>query len=183
MGSLNMGVEGNQIVSYQEYGPSDVDEQGPGTDEGVNWAEKHGPAIVDRPPDVELHRPSDVNWTDNVVHAKVNKEAGNKDTGKQVLEEGQGGGKAKGEAEGQTEVEAEAEAKDDAYILVESDYEQEADDIAAETCVDPIKIWDSLNVPNRPHEECAPRSNLKDVSDELNSLEGSDDEEGEQGPV
>ncbi|KAI9184933.1 hypothetical protein LWI28_002607 [Acer negundo] len=141
MGSLNMGVEGNQIVSYQEYGPYDVDEQGPGTDEGVNWAEKHGLAIVDRPPDVELHRPSDVNWTDNVVHAKVNKEAGNKDTGKQ------------------------------------------ADDIAAETCVDPIKIWDSLNVPNRPHEECAPRSNLKDVSDELNSLEGSDDEEGEQGPV
>ncbi|KAK3230938.1 hypothetical protein Dsin_002819 [Dipteronia sinensis] len=51
------------------------------------------------------------------------------------------------------------------------------DDIAAETCVDPTKIWDSLNVPNRPYEERASRSNLEDVSDELCSLEGSDVEE------
>ncbi|KAK0601071.1 hypothetical protein LWI29_021049 [Acer saccharum] len=56
-------------------------------------------------------------------------------------------------------------------LSVESDYEQEADDIAAETCVDSTKIWDGLNVPNRQHQECA------SGSDELNSLEGSDGEE------
>ena len=112
-----------------------------------------------------------------MVHARVNKEAGNKDKGKQVLEEGQGEGEAESEAQGQVEVEAEAEAQDDADMLVESDYEQEADDITAETCVDPTKIWDGLNVPNRQHQECA------SGSDELNSLEGSDGEEGEQGRV
>ncbi|KAK4841307.1 hypothetical protein QYF36_002468 [Acer negundo] len=113
---------------------------------------KHGPATVDGPPDVELHGLSDVNWVDNVVHAKVNKEAG------------------------EAEAKGEVEAQDDAYILVESDYKQKADDITAETCVDPTKIWDSLNVPNRSHEECASGFDLEDVSDELNSLEGSDGE-------
>ena len=54
-------VEGNELVPYQEHGPSDVNEQGFGTVDGVNWAEKHGPATVDGPPDVELHGPSDVN--------------------------------------------------------------------------------------------------------------------------
>ncbi|KAI9170021.1 hypothetical protein LWI28_021218 [Acer negundo] len=117
---------------------------------------KHGPATVDGPPDVELHGLSDVNWVDNVVHAKVNKEAG------------------------EAEAKGEVEAQDDAYILVESDYKQKADDITAETCVDPTKIWDSLNVPNRSHEECASGFDLEDVSDELNSLEGSDGEKAEK---
>ncbi|KAK1582069.1 hypothetical protein Q3G72_011542 [Acer saccharum] len=136
-------VEGDEMVPYQEHGPADVDEQGSGIVDGV---EKHGPVTVDGPPDVELHGPSNVNWADTQLHARVNKEAGNKDKGNQVLEEGQG--EAKGEAEGEGEV----EAQDDADILVESDYEQEADDIAAETCVDPTKIWDGLNVPNRQHQ-------------------------------
>ncbi|KAI9153472.1 hypothetical protein LWI28_011841 [Acer negundo] len=159
-----------------EHEPVDVDEQWPSTIDGVNWAENHGPATVYGPHDVELHRPSDVNWTDNVVHVRVNKEAGNKDKGKHVLEEGQ----AECEAQGLAKVEVEVEVED---ILVESDYEQEADDIAAETYVDQIKIWDSLNVPNIPHEECASGSDIKDVYDELNSLDGSDGEKGEQGRV
>ncbi|KAK4859900.1 hypothetical protein QYF36_013839 [Acer negundo] len=94
------------MLPYQEHGT-------------VDGPEKHRPATIDEPLYVELHGPSDVNWADNVVHARVNKEAGNKDKGKQELEEGQGEGEAESE----------------------------------------------------------------DVSDELNSLEGSDGEEGEQGRV
>ena len=100
-------AERNEMVSYQEHGLSDVDEQVPGTVHGVNWAEKHGPVIVDGPPDVELHGPSNVNWVDNVVHVRVNKEAGNNDKGNQVLEKGQGEGEAESEAEGQAESEVE----------------------------------------------------------------------------
>ncbi|KAK4833578.1 hypothetical protein QYF36_007516 [Acer negundo] len=84
---------------------------------------------------------------------------------------------------GEGETEGEAEAQDDADILVESDYEQEADDIATETYVDQTKIWDSLNVPNIPHEEYASGYDIEDVSDELKSLDGLDGEEGEQGRV
>ncbi|KAK0590542.1 hypothetical protein LWI29_028567 [Acer saccharum] len=164
-------VGGDEMVPYQKHGPADVDEQGLGT---VDGTKKHEPATVDRPPDVELHGPSDVNWVDTQLHARVNKEAEG---------QGEGEGEAESEAQGQVEVEAEAEAQDDADILVESDYEQEADDITAETCVDPTKIWDGLNVPNRQHQECASGYDLEDVSDELNSLEGSDGEEGEQGRV
>ncbi|KAK1587357.1 hypothetical protein Q3G72_012043 [Acer saccharum] len=54
-------VEGNQMVPYQEHGPADVDEQGLGTADGVNWAEKYRPTTVDGPPDVEEHGSSDVN--------------------------------------------------------------------------------------------------------------------------
>ncbi|KAK2661927.1 hypothetical protein Ddye_000501 [Dipteronia dyeriana] len=88
------------------------------------------------------------------VHATVSKEAGKKDKRKHVLEKA-GDQEAEGQGQGQ-------------------------DDIAAETYMDPTKIWDSLNVPNRPHKELgASRSEFEDVSDELCSLEGwSDGEEG-----
>ncbi|KAK4850913.1 hypothetical protein QYF36_010933 [Acer negundo] len=46
--------------------------------------------------------------------------------------------------------EQEAEAQGEADDLVESDYNQEAEDIAAETFVDPTKFWDTLQVPNIP---------------------------------
>ncbi|KAK1575081.1 hypothetical protein Q3G72_002382 [Acer saccharum] len=73
-------VEGNELVPYQEHGPSDVNEQGSSTIDG----------------------------------GKAKSEA-------EAEVEGQGEGEAEAEAEGQ------AEAKDDADILVESDYEQETD--------------------------------------------------------
>ncbi|KAK1591453.1 hypothetical protein Q3G72_008038 [Acer saccharum] len=60
---------------------------------------------------------------------------------------------------------------------------QEAEDITAETCVDPTKFWNTLQVPNIPPEECASGSNIEAGSDELRSLEGSDSEEVEQGLV
>ncbi|KAI9161413.1 hypothetical protein LWI28_017109 [Acer negundo] len=72
------------MLPYQEHGT-------------VDGPEKHKPATIDEPLYVELHGPSDVNWADNVVHARVNKEAGNKDKGKQELEEGQGEGEAESE--------------------------------------------------------------------------------------
>ncbi|KAK1565070.1 hypothetical protein Q3G72_018040 [Acer saccharum] len=74
----------------------------------------HGTAIVDGPPDVELHGPSDVNWADNVVHARVNKEASNKDNGKHVLKKGQGEGEPESEAEGQAEVEVDDQGEGEA---------------------------------------------------------------------
>ncbi|KAK2648093.1 hypothetical protein Ddye_015582 [Dipteronia dyeriana] len=96
-----------------------------------------------------------------------------KDNGKQVLENASD---QEAEGQGQGEYEAEGGDKDDVDFVIESDYEQEADDIAAETCMDPTKIWDSLNVPNRPYEELrASGSEFEDVSNELCSLEGSDE--------
>ncbi|KAK1576789.1 hypothetical protein Q3G72_016481 [Acer saccharum] len=71
----------------------------------------------------------------------------------------------------------------EAKELVESDYEQELDDLAADTCVDLTKYWDTLQVTNIPCEECAYGSNIDDGSDELRSLEGSDGEEVEGGPL
>ncbi|KAK2644972.1 hypothetical protein Ddye_020167 [Dipteronia dyeriana] len=170
-------VKGSELVPYQEHGPYDVHQQGPDTVDGGNWTEKHGPATVDGPPDVKLHgSPASSDNVVGKVHARVSKEAGKKDKGKRVLEEA---GDQEAEGEGEGEYEAEGGDKDDADFVIYSDYEQEADDIVAETCVDPTKIWDSLNVPNRPHEELeASGSEFEDVSDELCSLEGSDGEEG-----
>ncbi|KAK0597192.1 hypothetical protein LWI29_022767 [Acer saccharum] len=71
----------------------------------------------------------------------------------------------------------------EAKELVESDYEQELDDLAADTCVDFTKYWDTLQVTNIPCEEYAYGSNIDDGSDELRSLEGSDGEEVEGGPL
>ncbi|KAK1589138.1 hypothetical protein Q3G72_030870 [Acer saccharum] len=159
MGSPNM-----------EHGPVDVDEQGHGTVDGVNWAEKHGPATIDGPPDVKEHGPSDVNQGQGEGEAESEAQ-GRAEVEAEAEAEGQGEGEAEGEAKGQAKGEGEAEAEDDAEILIESDYEQETDDIAAETSVNPTQIWDSLNVPNRPHDECASGSDLEDVSDELNNLE------------
>ncbi|KAK2635121.1 hypothetical protein Ddye_029913 [Dipteronia dyeriana] len=117
-----------------------------------NWAENHMHATIDGPSDVKLHgSPASSDNVVGKVHARVSEEAG----------EGEG--------------EYEAEGGDDADFVIDPDYEQEADDIATETCVDPTKIWDRLNVPNRPHEELgASGSEFEDVSDELCSLEGSD---------
>ncbi|KAK3206900.1 hypothetical protein Dsin_020946 [Dipteronia sinensis] len=54
---------------------------------------------------------------------------------------------------------------------------QEPEDLAADTCVDPIKYCDTLHVPNLPREESA------DGSDELRSLERLDGKEVEGGPI
>ncbi|KAK1586265.1 hypothetical protein Q3G72_000629 [Acer saccharum] len=67
---------------------------------------------------------------------------------------------------------------------VESDYEQELDDIKADTCVDPTRDWESLQVLGIPHAQCGSRSGF-DIdlgSDDLKSLDGSDGEEDEGGP-
>ncbi|KAK2635805.1 hypothetical protein Ddye_030597 [Dipteronia dyeriana] len=48
-------VKGNELVVYQEHDPYDVHQQGSDTVDGGNWAEKHGPAAGDGPPDVKLY--------------------------------------------------------------------------------------------------------------------------------
>ncbi|KAK0586338.1 hypothetical protein LWI29_005213 [Acer saccharum] len=66
--------------------------------------------------------------------------------------------------------------------VVESDYEQEPEDIAANTCVDPTRDWESLQVAVIPHAECGSGSDLDLGSDDLRSLDGSDGEEDDGGP-
>ncbi|KAK1581406.1 hypothetical protein Q3G72_005768 [Acer saccharum] len=66
--------------------------------------------------------------------------------------------------------------------VVESDYEQEPEDIAANTCVDPTRDWESLKVAVIPHAECGSGSDLDLGSDDLRSLDGSDGEEDDGGP-
>ncbi|KAK2649678.1 hypothetical protein Ddye_017167 [Dipteronia dyeriana] len=80
---------------------------------------------------------------------------------------------------GEQVVEAEGEVED----LVESNYDQEVEDIAADTCVDPTNFWDTLQVLNIPPLDCGSGSDFEARSDELISLEGSDGEEVKQGPV
>ncbi|KAK0598096.1 hypothetical protein LWI29_031606 [Acer saccharum] len=66
--------------------------------------------------------------------------------------------------------------------VIESDYEQEPEDIAANTCVDPTRDWESLQVAVIPHAECGSGSDLDLGSDDLRSLDGSDGEEDDGGP-
>ena len=66
------------------------------------------------------------------------------------------------------EVEAEAEYEE----LVEFGYEQEPEDIVVDTCIDPTKNWDSLQVQDIPRAKCGSRSDIDDGSD------GENDERG-----
>ncbi|KAL5549616.1 hypothetical protein UlMin_004847 [Ulmus minor] len=63
--------------------------------------------------------------------------------------------------------------------IVDSEYEQDPEDIAADTCVDPTTNWDSLKVPEIPRAETGSGSDKDDGSDDLRSLDGSDIDEQE----
>ncbi|KAK1554926.1 hypothetical protein Q3G72_019195 [Acer saccharum] len=75
--------------------------------------------------------------------------------------------------------EAEADKGDE---LVKSDYDQEAKDIAIETCVDPTNNWESLQLLDLPHGSGS-GSDKDDGSEDLGSLDGSNGEEDAEGPV
>ncbi|KAK1587371.1 hypothetical protein Q3G72_012209 [Acer saccharum] len=98
-----------------------------------------------------------------------------KNKGKYIIEEAE-------EAEEEEEVEEEAEEAEADKVdeLVESDYDQEAEDIAAETCVDPTNDWESLQISDLPR---GSRSDKDDGSEDLGSLDGSNGEEDAEGPV
>jgi hypothetical protein len=98
-----------------------------------------------------------------------------KNKGKYIAEE-------EDEEEEAEEAEAEAEeAEDDkGDELVESDYDQEAEDIAAETCVDPTNDWESLQISDLPR---GSGSDKDDGSEDLGSLDGSNGEDDAEGPV
>ncbi|KAK0595843.1 hypothetical protein LWI29_010547 [Acer saccharum] len=72
-----------------------------------------------------------------------------------------------------------AEEVESVEEIVESDYDQELEDITSDTCVDPNKDWDSLEFPDVPRAECGSRFDIDDGSDDLNSLDGSDCEDDE----
>ena len=63
--------------------------------------------------------------------------------------------------------------------IVDSEYEQDPEDIAADTCVDPTTNWDSLKVPKIPRVETGSGSDKDDESDDLKSLDGSNIDEHE----
>ncbi|TXG49115.1 hypothetical protein EZV62_024990 [Acer yangbiense] len=63
--------------------------------------------------------------------------------------------------------------------LWDSDYDQEEEDIAAETCVDPTRDWDSLRILEFRREECGSGSDIDCASDDFRSLDGIDCEEDE----
>ncbi|KAI9160190.1 hypothetical protein LWI28_005926 [Acer negundo] len=65
--------------------------------------------------------------------------------------------------------------------LVETDYEQEEEDISIDTCVDPTGDWDSLRNPEIPHEECGSGSKFDCKDDDLRSFGDFDDDEVEGG--
>ncbi|KAK1580816.1 hypothetical protein Q3G72_000375 [Acer saccharum] len=72
-----------------------------------------------------------------------------------------------------------AEEVESVEEIVESDYDQDLEDITSDTCVDPNKDWDSLEFPDVPRVECGSGSDIDDGSDDLNSLDGSDCEDDE----
>ncbi|KAK3210710.1 hypothetical protein Dsin_015416 [Dipteronia sinensis] len=78
------------------------------------------------------------------------------------------------------EEEAEDAEADKGDEIVESDYDQDAEDIAAETCVDPTKDWDCLQVSDLPR---GSGSFNDDGSEDLGSLDGSNGEEDDARPV
>ncbi|KAK2654694.1 hypothetical protein Ddye_014550 [Dipteronia dyeriana] len=88
-----------------------------------------------------------------------------KDKGKHVLEEA--------ESDGSEEAENYGGDQD----LVKSDYEQEEEDITADTCVDPICGWESLQFTDIPRPESGDASDIDEGSEELNNLDGSDNDE------
>ena len=62
--------------------------------------------------------------------------------------------------------------------MVESDYEQDVQDIAQPTCVDPTSTWEGFEVPVLEGEEHRSESDVDSMnSTELESLEGTDDDE------
>ncbi|KAK2638065.1 hypothetical protein Ddye_025860 [Dipteronia dyeriana] len=81
------------------------------------------------------------------------------------------------ESEKEPEEEPEADMGDE---LVESEYDQEAEDMASETCVDPTKDWDSLEVSDLPR---GSGSDNDDGSEDLESLDGSNGDEDDARPV
>ncbi|KAI9174708.1 hypothetical protein LWI28_021672 [Acer negundo] len=71
------------------------------------------------------------------------------------------------------------EGSNDGEELVESDYEQEVEDITPETCLDPTNFWDILQVQDVLPAECGSRSDYVDGSEDLSSFDGYDGEEDE----
>ncbi|KAK3223767.1 hypothetical protein Dsin_010792 [Dipteronia sinensis] len=67
--------------------------------------------------------------------------------------------------------------------LVETDYEQEEEDIPAETRVDPTWDWDFLRNPEIPREECGSGSEFDCHEDDLRSLDEFDGDEVEGGEL
>ena len=56
--------------------------------------------------------------------------------------------------------------------IVESDYEQEVEDIATNTMVDLTASWPGFHPPNIPRDELHSESDVEDDSDDLSSLDG-----------
>ncbi|KAI9178159.1 hypothetical protein LWI28_023403 [Acer negundo] len=65
--------------------------------------------------------------------------------------------------------------------LVEIDYEQEEEDIAVDTCVDPTGDWDSLRNPEIPREECGSGFEFDCENDDLRSFGDFDDDDEVEG--
>ncbi|KAI9193922.1 hypothetical protein LWI28_001392 [Acer negundo] len=109
--------------------------------EGELWVKKRGSSDLEEPKVAIVKKQrayaGDINGAEN-------------DAGEHGLASVDEHGPASEEAKrdkGKDADEQEAEAQGEADDLVESDYNQEAEDIAAETFVDPTKFWDTLQVP------------------------------------
>ena len=55
---------------------------------------------------------------------------------------------------------------------MQSDYEQKEEDIAAVTCVDPTRGWESLQFVDIPRPESGAGSDIDEGSEDLNNLDG-----------
>ncbi|KAK2659659.1 hypothetical protein Ddye_006192 [Dipteronia dyeriana] len=86
---------------------------------------------------------------------------------------------AKEEEESEEDVQEEPEA-DRGDELVECDYDQDSEDISVETCVDPIKDWDCLQVSDLPR---GSGFDNDDGSEDFGSLDGSKGEEDDARPM
>ncbi|KAK0605910.1 hypothetical protein LWI29_032076 [Acer saccharum] len=74
------------------------------------------------------------------------------------------------------QVQVDPKSNDDGGDLVESNYEQEVEDITAETCYDPSNLWDTFTFPRT---ECGSGFYYEKGSENLSSLDGSEAEEDE----
>ncbi|KAK0587687.1 hypothetical protein LWI29_026890 [Acer saccharum] len=74
-------------------------------------------------------------------------------------------------------VQVDPESNADGGDLMESDYEQEVEDIKAETCYDPSNLWDTFTFPRI---ECGSGSEYEEGSENLSSLDEFEAEEDEE---
>ncbi|KAK1589251.1 hypothetical protein Q3G72_031983 [Acer saccharum] len=154
-----------QVVSTMELLPSQEGETSNVPYEGVS----DGPtkAFVDGP-DEDRNRTSKVNeeCDEALIREFADRAGKRRNKGKQVAEEDIS----------EEDITDDGEENDQ---LWDSDYDQEEEDIATKTCVDPTMDWDSLQIPDFGREECGSGSDIDCASDEVRSLDGTDCEEDE----